>query len=216
MSGKKLMIMVVALGVVSFAGTFVMTQMFQPAVNFAMSPEKLSQEEKEKTTLAGIEAMNIGDNVQLDNLMQEVERERDQLTLRERDMDDREQRIQMALEQLQEKTRELESMRLQLAGPLVKLKGLKRDLEQTRLKIAMEEELNLKNNAKTIEQMDPEAGSKLIEEMCDVEKGQIDDAAKYLHYMSDRGKAKLLSNITNPDVTVELLKRMKTIQQEEG
>lgn len=210
MSGKKLMIVVVALGLVSFAGAFVMTQMFQPEANLAMSPEELRRGQEEKTTVAGIEAMKMGDNAQLENLIKEVENEKVRLARRGRDLDAREQGIQIAAGKLQEAARELESMRLGLAAPLVKLKGAKKALEETRVKIKLEEVANLKNIAKTVEAMDTESGGKLIEGMW---KSQQDDAAKCVYYMTERGRAKLLSSMS-PALVAELFKEMKKIQQE--
>jgi len=214
MSGKKLIIIVAVLALASFGGTFVMTQMLQPKVEPVMTPEKLKRAEQDKTTLAGIEKTAMGDRVQLGSLIEEVKRLKVKLTRETQALAEREKRIQISAGQLQEAARELESMRLQLAAPLVKLKGLKQELEETRLKITLEETANLKNNAKTLEQMKSDKASKMLEDMC---KGsQMEDAARLLHFTNDRTKGDLLSNITDTTVTAKLFDMLKKIRQEEG
>ena len=215
MGGKKLMIVMGVLGVVTFAAAFVLTQMLRPAAEPEISPREASREEARRMAVTGLESMQLGlRESKLENLINDLNRQKTELRLRNRAMDERERRIKLASGQLAEASRELESMRLQLAAPLVRLKGLKKSLEATRLIITREETVNLKGIAKTYEAMATDSSSKAFEAMC---KGnQMKDAAKILQFMSDRGRAKLLSSMPDQALTAQLLDMMKTIRQEEG
>ena len=214
MSGKKMVIVAGVLGVVSFGGAFVLTQMFRPApAPDAQGPT--TSQQAANLALSGLESMQMSvRESKLENLTSELNRQKMDLSKRSRQLDNRERQIKVAAGQLAEAARDLESMRLQLAAPLVRLKSLKESLEQTRLTISREETTNLKGIAKTYEQMSTESSSKVIEAMCT--GNQIRDAAKILQFMSDRGRAKLLSSLSDQSLTARLFDMMKTIRQEEG
>jgi len=215
MSGKKLVIVAAVLGVVSFAVSFVLTQMFGPDPVLESTAVQTTAEQAKTMALSGLESMQLTvRESKLENLINELNRQKKELSRRSRALDDRERQINVAAGQLAEAARELESMRLQLAAPLVRLKSLKKSLDETRLIITREERVNLQGIAKTYEAMNTESSGKVIEAMC---KGnQIRDAAKILQFMTDRGRAKLLSSLTDQALTAQLFDMMKKIRQEEG
>jgi len=215
MSGKKLLVIMGVLGLVSFATAFVLTQMFRTAPEVRKTEEMIRQEQADRAALAGVETLKLGPReIELEKLIKELKRKRAELHQRTRNLEQREKRIQVAINQLKAEAAELETLRVQLAAPLVRLNELKQGIDKTRVMIAQSEDAKLKALAKTFAAMPPESSGGIITSMCADER--IDHAAKIVWYMNDRDRAKLLAAITDAKVTGMLLERFTKIQQEKG
>ena len=215
MRGKKLLIVMIALGLVSFGGAFVLTQMLQGPPETAGSAETGGSAEDDSALAGGADREQLsGREVDLEKLIDDLQREKEELDQRLRALDEREQRITIAADQIKKASLELESMRVQLAAPLVRLKGLIQNLEDTRVLIPKEQVARLQDNAKTLAAMTAERSAGIITSMCAGER--MDDAARVLWFVPDRDRAKLLGAMTDEKVTADLLDIVKKIRQEEG
>ena len=215
MRGKKLLVIVIVLGLVSFGAAFVLTQMFQGSPEVAKTEEMIRREKAEATALAGAELLNFAPReLELHKLIKDLRRKHDAHAERVLELDRREAQIKMAVTELKTDASTLETLRVELAAPLVRLKEMKQAIDKTRVVIRQEEDVKLKSLAKTFAAMVPERSGEIITSMCADER--IDHAAKIVWYMADRDRAKLLAAITDAKVTAKLLDRFTKIRQEKG
>ncbi len=103
-------------------------------------------------------------------------------------------------------------MQLKLVAPLTALRDAQADLKRTAVAVSAQEKVNLKKLATVYEKMDPVKCAKTITEMC--VGSQEDDAAKIIHFMSEKGAAKLLAEITDKGVAAGLTMKLKCIQED--
>jgi flagellar motility protein MotE (MotC chaperone) len=210
MSGKKSIIVLAVAAVVSFSGALGVTYVLKkrsagaahagtpttgPAVPVA--PDRLALTPKES---------------ELEDLIKEVRQKGMECQRRELLLEEREKRVVMSEELLKKESQDLENLRIQLVAPLATLKDERARLDKSRVKVTQEEADNLKHSALIYEKMDPASGARIIENMCD--GSQAEDAAKILHFMSERAAAKLLAEISDKGLASELCERMKRIRQE--
>ena len=215
MSGKKLLVIMIVLGLVSFGAAFVVTQMFQEPPEVAKSPKEIRIEKEKQTALAGAELLKLGPReLELEKLIKDLTRKHDLHRRRMRQLDRREQQIKIAVAELKASSAALEAQRIELTAPLVRLKELMDDIRKDRVVIKLEEEEKLRSLAKTFAAMAAESSGSIITSMCTDER--IDHAVKIVWYMPDRDRAKLLAAMTNPLARDKLLNKFTKIQQEKG
>lgn len=163
--------------------------------------------------LPGPDAVKIAPReLQLNELVKELQFERQRLRTKAEELAKREKQIEMVMEDLNRSAEELETLRLKLLGPLNGLKEARVELEQTRVRIRLEEMANLKKMAKSYDVMDADGGGKILAEMCS--GGQEDDAVKLLYYMKERSAAKILSALTDQALAARLTEKLKRITKE--
>lgn len=214
MSGKKLIIVMAVLGVVSFAGTFVLSRWLGGSNSPSDSnknAKELEEQNPETQALAKIEALTPKGQ-QLEQLIKEIRKKTLDVRRKSRELNEREKHIRIAREQLNKDAKDLESLRVQLAAPLLRLKEMMEELKRTRVNITKLETASLKRIAKVYEKMDTEKSGKQLMGMC--ANNQMDDAAKILHFMSTKGKAKVLAEITDTKLATQLVNKMKKVREE--
>ena len=215
MSGKKLLIIMIVLGLVTFSGAFVLTRVFQESPETSGSGKTGGGAEAESTPLAGAETVMLSPReIALEKLIGDLQHEKQQLDQRLQALNERKQRITIAADQIKTASLELESMRVQLAAPLIPLKGLIQNLEDTRILIPKEQVARLQDNAKTLAAMTADRSAGIVTSMCAGER--MDDAARVVWFMPDRDRAKMFGAMLDEKVVAELLDRVKKIRQEEG
>lgn len=211
MSGKKLIAIVGVLAVVSFTVAFFVTQMVSGPDGPAPRREEKKAQSPQAAELAVMEKLTLrGD--QLEELMRTVKQKGEEVYRRNRQLDQREKRLTVAQDALRKDAQALDNMRVQLAAPLLRLKEMKAQIDNSRITIKRIEAANLKRIAKVYEKMPSEQGGAILTSMC--RNNQIEDAAKILHLMSDKGAAKVFGAISDEKINAELFKRLKTMSVE--
>lgn len=197
------------LGIGSFLGSYLMFKKppevatSQPAEPSAASqPVVLSLEAAIPIPPAGM---------QLDDLVRQLQEKKLQYEKDLSAVGEEKRRLKIANDALKAQSAELENLRVQLASQVMKANEALAQLEKTQLAIAQNEQANLKRAAMIYEKMDATAGGKMIEGMCS--NNQEDDAAKILHFMSERSAAKLLAEITDKNVAARLSLRLKNVAE---
>lgn len=150
--------------------------------------------------------------VQLEDLIKEMRDKLASLRRREEQVERRERQLDMAHEALRKDAQDLEALRLSLVSPLARLKEAKTELEQTRVLVTRGEAENIKKTALVYEKMDPASSSRILTEMAS--SSQEADAARILHYMSERAAAKCLSEIADKKLAARLSDHLKRIKEE--
>jgi hypothetical protein len=237
---KKQMIMMAAVGLVGFAGSFVFALLTRP-ITASQADElnqqtPLSQETELKLPLengvmptgdAGSSEMKrVMTEKQLKSLIFEVREKIREYDSKLDALEARERRLQVTQDTLEKDTNELNNLRIELATIVVSLQERWEKLVKTRVRIDQDEKLNLTSIAATYDKMDAASASKILINMCADSQiqegsfkkrdGSFDDAVKILHYMSERTKAKLLAElvITEPKLAAALCQRLKKITEE--
>jgi flagellar motility protein MotE (MotC chaperone) len=149
---------------------------------------------------------------QLDSLVKELRHKLEDCRRRQEELDQREGRLQLAQESLQKRSEELEAIQLKLVTPLTALKEAQADFKRQQVVVALQEKTNLKRTAAIYEKMDPAKCARILSDMCS--GSQEDDAAKILHFMSERGAAKLMAEISDKGLAASLTEKLKTIHEE--
>ncbi|MHC4508522.1 MAG: hypothetical protein ACYTAO_06115 [Planctomycetota bacterium] len=235
---KKLIIMT-AVGVVSFAGAFVFAWLTHPSPESHSDTSGLSaaagQSEQgiplSEPTLAG--AIDAGSGSmkktmteqQLKNLIQDIREKMREYDNRRQALTVREGRLQMAQEVLKEDIDKLNNLQVELASTVASLKSERDKLFKSRLEIDRAERVNLVSIAATYDKMEASSAGKILTNMCAVGGeeaqsseasrgyGSFDDAVKILHYMTERTKAKVLAElaVAEPALASALCRRLKQI-----
>ncbi|HET6427275.1 MAG TPA: hypothetical protein VFJ30_02610 [Phycisphaerae bacterium] len=220
MLSKKRIVILAAVLVVSFGLSFLLSLWLgprpAPAAGAAMQPVAAGAggpPPEVAILLPGPDAVKIAPReLQLNELVKELQFERQRLRTKAEELAKREKQIEMVMEDLNRSAEELETLRLKLLGPLNGLKEARVELEQTRVRIRLEEMANLKKMAKSYDVMDADGGGKILAEMCS--GGQEDDAVKLLYYMKERSAAKILSALTDQALAARLTEKLKRITKE--
>jgi len=234
---KKRIIIVAAMAVVSFAGTFVLGWLTKKAAPQSQKTEveqstlagqetelKLPQPEAGTTSGIGADESKMKKAMtvkQLKTLVYEVREKIQEYNSRLRSVELREQRFQMARDMLEEDIEKLNNLRIELASMVARLKSERDKLLKSRVEITQAEKNNLISIAATYDRMDATSASQILTNMTQMQTGSrgsnLDDAVKILHYMSERTKAKLLAELVNskPKLAAILCRRLKEIIEEE-
>lgn len=238
---KKLIIMTLGLGVISFAGAFAFTWFTRPSpVKAPESPEqsiKTTEDTKPKprqiatNMIAEMDSTSIDQTrsmteQQLKNLMYDLRKKMQEYDKKLQDLKVQEQRLQVTQDVLKEDLERLHNLQVQLTSITANLKSEREKLLKSRIEIDKNEQVNLVSIAATYDKMDASSASKILSNMCspkgskteqinqaDRTSGSFNDAVKILYYMSERTKAKLLAElaVSEPQLASSLSQRLKQI-----
>lgn len=231
---KKLIIIITAAGLISFAGAFAFAW-FNKAAPQNQNPKpnqqvfagqeiepKLQQPPAASSNIAMADSKmksNLTEK-QLSDLIYEVRDKIEEYTNKLQTLELREQRLQITQNTLKKDIEELDKLRLELASIVARLKEQRDRLENSRVKIAEAEKDNLLSIAATYDKMDAASAGKILTNMSQMQNGQsggFDDAVKILHFMAERTKAKLLAElaVSDPKLAWDLCRRLKQIVEKE-
>ena len=219
---KKYIIITAAAGLVSFAGAFVFTwltppsqvslpdDLKQPALADDESEQGLPQPQTGAIAASGPMTKAMTEQ-QLKNLVQDVREKMQEYNDRLQALGVRERRLQLTQAMLKKDIESLNTLRIELASTIANLKTERDKLQKSRLEIDQTEKTNLVLLAATYDKMDVTGASKIITNM--LWSFRSYDAVKILHYMTERTKAKLLSELATaePALAATLCKRLKQI-----
>ncbi len=238
---KKLIIITLGLGLLSFAGAFTVSWFTKPSPasssNETEQPTKavaeieLKPQQSNNNTMAAIDSASVETTKsmteqQLKNLIHDLRKKMQDYDNKLQALKVQEQRLQVAEDVLKEDIEKLHSLQIQLASITANLKSERDRLLKSRLEIDKNEQMNLVSIAATYDKMDASSASKILTNMCStgasktgqnkqVERtgGSFDDAIKILYYMTERTKAKLLAELatSEPQLAAVLSRRLKQI-----
>lgn len=229
---KKKLIILIAAGLVSFAGMFAFAWLTKktPATTKAEQPASQSQESGQKLSeleaLAMVKAEGADSQIkramtekQLKGLVHEIREKIQEYDNKLQGLKVREQRLQTAHNELKKDIEELNNLRIELASTIVGLKEERDRLDKGRIEIAKTEQTNLISIAATYDRMDPASASSILTNMSKTPAGSIssaNDAIKILHYMGDRTKANLLAELTSsePALAAYFCQQLKQMVEE--
>jgi len=236
---KKLIIIIAASGLISFAGAFLFARLTKtakvrpgdelPKPTLAASDSivrpKLPQPEADTMDTVGpadSTTRKAMTEKQLKNLIFDVREKMQEYNNKLQTLELREQRLQTAQSTLKKDIENLNILRIELASIVASLKEQRDKLLKSTVGIAQAEKANLVSMAATYDKMDPTSAGKILTNMCtkqiqgsDVVWGgsSLDDAVKILHYMTERTKAKLLAELvtSEPKLAALLCQRLKQV-----
>jgi flagellar motility protein MotE (MotC chaperone) len=238
MSKSKKVVIMAAVGLVSFAGAFVFAWLTYPspadhpkgaehgAVAGAQPGEGKTLPEPGLTETGDLGSGPMKKTLteqQLKNLIQDVRGKMREYDNRLQTLTVSERRLQMAQDMLKEDIANMNNLRVELAAAVVNLKNERDKLLKSRLKIDQAEKVNLVSIAGTYDKMESSSASKILTNMCTAGEAQggkssqahssYDDAVKILYYMEDRTKAKVLAEMASskPDLAAALCERLKHV-----
>jgi flagellar motility protein MotE (MotC chaperone) len=233
---KKLIILA-AVGVVSFAGAFVFAWLthssaanppetsVQPPVADGRSERETAPPEPALADGGDAGSGSMGKAMteqQLKNLIQDIREKMREYDNRLQALTVRERRFEMAQDVLKEDIDKLNNLRIELASTVASLKSERDRLLKSRLEIDQAERVNLVSIAATYDKMEASSAGKIIANMCAAggdetqsgkKDGSFDDAVKILHYMTERTKAKVLAElaVSEPALAAAFSQRLKQI-----
>ncbi|HUT61440.1 MAG TPA: hypothetical protein VNA25_26635 [Phycisphaerae bacterium] len=216
MAGKKMILLLVSLGVLTFACSVVLSMLFGPKPQPPATEDESDEQPLAAMTvaagLAGGQAKLTPKETQLGELIRELRVRINECKRRERQIEQREERFVIARELLKQQITDLENLQVQLLGPLTSLKQERAKLDQSRVLVAQEERANLKKAATIYDKMDPASSSQILAGMC--ENSRMEDAVKILYYMTERSAAKVLAALTDRSMAASLTESLKRIREE--
>lgn len=234
---KKLIVVTAAAGLVSFAGAFVFAWLTKKTpVSPPSEPNRplIAGQEVEmnlpKPTDNAVGALAADDSAmkkavtdkQLKSLVYEVQEKIRQYDRQLASLEAREHRLQMTQDSLKKDIENLNNLRVNLATIVAGLKEERDKLVKSRMEIAQAEKANLAKIAATYDKMDSASAGKILSSMCAAQAqgggpgggaGNMDDAVKILHYMTERTKAKVLAElvILEPKLAAALCEKLKQV-----
>lgn len=211
MNGKKLIIVVGVLGVISFAAAFILTGMVSPSPQETAEQDQAEPVSPEAAILAKADTL-APKGEYLEDMIRTVMQKDAEVRRRTKELDEREKRLKIAHDVLSKDAKTLDNLRVQLAAPLLRLKEMKREIDDSRIVIRTTEVENLKRMAKVYEKMSPDDGGATLTGLC--KNSQVEDVAKLLHLMTEKGAAKILATMKDDKLTSELFKRLKSMGME--
>jgi len=234
---KKIIIVAVA-GLVSFAGAFFFGRLTHPSPasppdNKSEEPAQAGSQPEQGTPLPEPDMTDSADSgsdpmkramteQQLKNLIQDIRKKMREYDDRLQVLAVREQRLQVAHDVLKEDINNLNNLRVELASTVANFKSERDKLLKSRLEIDQAEKTNLASIAATYDKMDASSAGKILANMCAAgadetqsgkNNGNLDDAVKILHYMTERTKAKVLAELatSQPTLAAAFCQRLKQI-----
>ena len=228
---KKLIIMIAAAGLISFAGTFTFGWLTKKTTPQAPSPEAeqtapvqqagLNLAQPQMPTVDGAAAddkmKTAMTEKQLKDLIYEVREKIKEYDCKLQELGTREQKLQTTQETLKKDVKEFDNLRIELASTVSSIKSEQDKLLKSRIEIANIEKSNLVSIAATYDKMDAAQAGKILSNMNQVKNNNADDAVKILYYMSERTKAKVLASIaeTEPAISASFCQKLKQISAKE-
>jgi flagellar motility protein MotE (MotC chaperone) len=207
MSKKVMIVIVVVLAGAAFAGAFLLSRHLnmRPAeAKAAPAPDALAAEKAPAPEVPRVEEK------QLFELIREVRQKVHDYQKRQEELDEQDRRLQVTRQLIERESQDLENLRVQVAASVARLKEAQADIEKTRTAIAKDEEVNLRRVATVYDKMDAAAATRILEGMC--ANKQEGDAAKILHFMSERSVAKVLAEFTDKNAAAKLCDQLKRIK----
>ncbi|MHC4531735.1 MAG: hypothetical protein ACYSXD_09270 [Planctomycetota bacterium] len=229
---KRLIIIVSAGGLVSFAVMFILAWLTKPSAESpgtevvqttpATEETILKLPQPQVTTASAVGAIDSKTKrammeKQLKSLVYEVREKIQEYDNKLEDLKLREQRLQVVSDTLKKDTEQLDNLRIELASTIASLKTERDKLLKSRVEIAEKEKTNLESIAATYDKMESASAGKILTSMSQDPNNSDDDAVKILHYMTERTKAKVLASIaeTEPETSASFCERLKQIVEEE-
>jgi len=234
---KKLIIITAAAGLISFAGAFIVGWLTKPSP--PSRPDELSQPTlagaEVELELLGPESGTMDTVVapsgtmkkamterQLKSLVYEIREKVREYNNKLQGLEVQEQRLQVAQDVLKKDIENLNNLRIELASIIASLKEERDNLLKSRIEITNTEKANMVSIAAAYDKMDVSSAGKILNSMCAGQMGggkvdsggsSFDEAAKILHYMTERTKAKLLAELatSEPKLAAALSRRLKQI-----
>jgi flagellar motility protein MotE (MotC chaperone) len=207
MSKKVMIVIVVVLAGAAFAGAFLLSR------HLNMRPaEATAAPSRDALAAEGAAALEVPrvEEKQLFELIREVRQKVHDCQKRQEELDEQDRRLQVTRQLIERESQDLENLRVQVAASVARLKEAQADIEKTRTAIAKDEEVNLRRVATVYDKMDALAAAHILEGMC--ANKQEGDAAKILHFMSERPVAKVLAEFTDKNAAAKLCDQLKRIK----
>ncbi len=229
---KKHIIILLALGTVTFGGTFAMTLVVKKMRPAAASAQPANmQPDSQEGQVAGQDGgesplylpnsivSGPGDRVrgfkekELESLIFDVREKMKGYKLKDMEISEQEDRLQIARAVLQEDIDRLSSLNSQLSLTLADLKRREEQLLKSRIMINTLEKANMERLAATYDKMDSAQAGKILITM--MTNNQLEDAVKILYYMSERQAGGLLGEIadTKPEFAGKLTQELKKVRE---
>jgi len=238
---KKLIIITLGFGLLSFAGAFTFAWFGKPpqvsSTNEPEQPTKTTAEIDFKLQQSKMNTNKVMDTVsgnrtksmteqQLKNLIHDLRKKMQDYDNNLQTLKVEEQRLQAAQDVLREDLEKLHNLQIELASITANLKSERDRLLKSRIEIDKNEQTNMASIAAFYDKMDASSASKIIKNMCsqdesktgqnkqvDSVSGSFDDAVKILYYMTERTKAKLLAELatSEPKLAAVLSRKLKKI-----
>lgn len=232
---RKLVIMITVAGLTSFGGAFLFARLTQTPPNASREPNQpISQAGQEPesqpapiqtASIAGFAAdrtKQLMTEKQLKSLIYEVREKIREYEAKLENLKSREHRLQLTQQSLKKDVEDLNNLRVELASAVVRLKQEREKLLNSRVEIAQVEKANLIKIAAAYDKMDAASAGKILSNMCAVQtnanarqegSGNMEDAVKILHYMSERTKANLLAELVDsePNLAAILCEKLKRV-----
>jgi len=229
---KKVIIIVSAGGLVSFAAMFIAAWLTKPSANIpstevvqpTLAAEKtiLKLPQPQVTTASAVstidsEVKKAMTEKQLKSLVYEVREKIQEYDSKLESLKLYEQRLSVACDTFKKDIEQLDNLRIELVSTVASLKTERDKLLKSRVDIAKKEKNNLVSIAAAYDKMDATNAGKILTTMHKAQNNNADDAVKILHYMSERTKAKVLASIaeTDPAISAYFCKQLKQIAEEE-
>jgi flagellar motility protein MotE (MotC chaperone) len=194
-------------------------------------PPKEKPLEEGRSTRPSIRPGQAPDSEYLTKLAADLDSQSDALKRREQGMSNRQKNIDLVYKEILKEQRNVDGIRKQideemkLLGDKVdaverkyeqtsrqgaKLEEQNKELRQTLLEVDDAERARVKQMASFYDAMDTEKAAPTFQEM--VDGGKLDMAVKILSNMKDRQAAKLLAQLPNQTLAVQLLDRLKGLK----
>jgi hypothetical protein len=239
---KKKIIMTAGVGLLSFAGTFVLAWLTAPGGSSQIEPGAPSAETDGQTPGIPEPGLSMADATgpidqklkkaltekQLKNLVYEIRENIKEYNDRLADLKLREERLETAHSGLKEDIKKLSNLQVETTSMVARLKQEQDNLAKQKVEVAKTEQTNLMSIAAAYDKMDATSAGKILVNMC-VSKGSqasdkrfggqgsnMDDAVKILYYMTERTKAKVLAGLVGiePELTAVLVQQLKRIVEQ--
>jgi flagellar motility protein MotE (MotC chaperone) len=225
---KKMIILTVLAGLLSFAVCFAVS------ILFSGGAENAEIAGTQDANAAGVSAMGESQSAsesepllpqvsgsdgmpekQLKDLVYDLRQKMTEYDEKLKSLEAEKQRLEIARGQLEQDIEKLDALRADLAGSINQLKTERDRLLKTRIEISELEKKNLTAIAASYDKMDSASAGKILADMTGGQNGSINDAVKILYYMGDRNKAKVLASLADiePSLAANLSQKLKTITE---
>jgi flagellar motility protein MotE (MotC chaperone) len=225
---KKMIILTVLAGLLSFAVCFAVSILFSGgaenaeiagtqdanAAGVSATGESQSASESEPL-LPQVSGSDGMPEKQLKDLVYDLRQKMTEYDEKLKSLEAEKQRLEIARGQLEQDIEKLDALRADLAGSINQLKTERDRLLKTRIEISELEKKNLTAIAASYDKMDSASAGKILADMTGGQNGSINDAVKILYYMGDRNKAKVLASLADiePSLAANLSQKLKTITE---
>jgi len=236
---KKLMLMVLAAGVLSLSASFGVSWFMgkkaaaAKAAAIAEARAKAEQTAKDAAAKEAFDSIESKPGVsgevdriqlterQLKGLVYDLQQKIQEYNNKLKSLESREMRMQVAQENLKKDIEELGNLQVELASTVNAVKEQRDKLLKSRIEIEAKEKANLASIAATYDKMDSTSAGKILVGMSKVpgtsNMNSLEDAVKILYFMNERTKAKVLAELvtSEPTLAAVLCQKMKQVSEKE-